>query len=60
MKMNNWHGYYKARHTEEGDYEIHSVLSTLGKHSVPGLSFPGRVLTSTTKKVDPSLPQATL
>ena len=36
MKTKNWHGYYWARRTEEGDYEIRSVPSMLGEHSVPG------------------------
>ena len=40
MKTKNWHGYYWARGTEEGDYEIRTVPSTLGEHSVPGGVFP--------------------
>ena len=36
MRTKNWHGYYWARRTGEGDYEIRSVPSTLGEHSVPG------------------------
>jgi hypothetical protein len=36
MKTKNWYGYYWARRTEEGDYEIRSVPSTLGERSVPG------------------------
>jgi hypothetical protein len=36
----NWYGYYWARRTEEGDYEIRSVPSTLGEHSVPGGVMP--------------------
>jgi hypothetical protein len=36
MKTKNWHGYYWARRTEEGDFEIRSVPSTLGERSVPG------------------------
>jgi hypothetical protein len=36
MRTKNWHGYYWARRTREGDYEIRSVPSTLGEHSVPG------------------------
>ncbi len=40
MKSKNWHGYYWARRTENGDYEIRTVPSTLGEHSVPGGVFP--------------------
>jgi hypothetical protein len=36
MRTRKWHGYYWARHTKQGDYEIRSVPSTLGEHSVPG------------------------
>ncbi len=40
VKTKNWHGYYWARRTEEGDYEIRSVPSMLGEHSVPGGIMP--------------------
>jgi hypothetical protein len=40
MRTKNWHGYYWARHTEEGDYEIRSVPSSVGEHSVPGGIMP--------------------
>ena len=40
MTTKNWHGYYWAKRTEEGDYEIRSVPSTLGEHSVPGGVMP--------------------
>jgi hypothetical protein len=40
MGTRNWHGYYWARCTEEGDYEIRSVPSMLGEHSVPGGVMP--------------------
>jgi hypothetical protein len=36
MRTKKWHGCYWARRTEEGDYEIRSVPSMLGEHSVPG------------------------
>jgi len=39
MRTKNWHGYYWARCTREGDYEIRSVPSTLGEYSVPGGVF---------------------
>jgi hypothetical protein len=40
MKTKNWHGYYWARCTEKRDYEICSVPSMLGEHSVPGGIMP--------------------
>ena len=40
MQTKNWHGYYWARPTQQGDYEIRSVPSMLGEHSVPGGVFP--------------------
>ncbi len=36
MTTKGWHGYYWARRTEEGDYEIRSVPSSLGEHSGQG------------------------
>ena len=40
MTTKGWHGYYWARCTPEGDYEIRSVPSSLGEHSVPGGVMP--------------------
>jgi hypothetical protein len=40
MRTKGWHGYYWARLTEQGDYEIRGVPSTLGEHSRPGGVFP--------------------
>jgi hypothetical protein len=40
MKTKNWRGYYWARRTEEGDYEIRSVPSSLGEHSAVGGVMP--------------------
>ncbi len=40
MRTKNWHGYYWARRTEEGDYEVRSVPASLGEHSVAGGIFP--------------------
>jgi hypothetical protein len=40
MRTKNWHGYYWSRQTEQGDYEIRSVPSSLGEHSVPGGVMP--------------------
>ena len=33
VRTKKWHGYYWARRTGEGDYEIRSVHSTLREHS---------------------------
>ena len=40
MRTKGWHGYYWARLTEQGDYEIRGVPSTLGEHSRLGGIFP--------------------
>jgi hypothetical protein len=40
MRTKGWHGYYWARLTEQGDYEIRGVPSTLGEPSRPGGVFP--------------------
>jgi hypothetical protein len=40
MGTKNWHGYYWARRTAEGDYEIRTVPTMLGEHSVPGGIMP--------------------
>jgi hypothetical protein len=40
MRTRNWHGYYWARVTEDGDYEIRSVPASLGEHSAPGGVMP--------------------
>jgi hypothetical protein len=48
-----WHGYYWARRTEAGDYEIRSVPSTLGEHSMPGGVFPREGFEEHYEKVEP-------
>jgi hypothetical protein len=53
MKTRNWHGYYWARYTEEGDYEIRSVPSMLGEHSVPGGVMPREGFEEHYEKVNP-------
>ena len=53
MGTRNWHGYYWARCTEEGDYEIRSVPSMLGEHSVPGGVMPKEGFEEHYEKVDP-------
>jgi hypothetical protein len=40
MRTKGWHGYYWARRTEQGDYEIRGVPSMLGEHSVSGGVMP--------------------
>ena len=40
MTTKGWHGYYWARLTEQGDYEIRGVPSSLGEQSRPGGVFP--------------------
>ncbi len=52
MRTKGWHGYYWARRTEEGDYEIRSVPSTLGEHSVPGGILPEEGFEKHYEKVD--------
>ncbi len=54
MKTKNWHGYYWARRTEEGDYEIRSVRASLGEHSVPEGVMPKEGFEEHYEKVDPS------
>jgi hypothetical protein len=53
MTTKNWHGYYWARRTSEGDYEIRSVPSTLGEHSVPGGVMPKQGFEENYEKADP-------
>ena len=53
MRTKNWHGYYWGRRTEGGDYEIRSVPSTLGEHSVSGGIFPKESFEQHYEKVDP-------
>jgi len=53
MRTKNWHGYYWARRTGEEDYEIRSVPSTLGEHSISGGVFPEEAFEKLYEKVDP-------
>jgi hypothetical protein len=52
MRTKNWHGYYWARCTTEGDYEIRTVPSTLGEHSLPGGVMPQEGFEEHYEKVD--------
>ena len=40
MRTRNWHGYYWARPNEAGDYEIHTLPTSLGERSIPGGVMP--------------------
>ena len=53
MSTKNWHGYYWARRTLEGDYEIRSVPSTRGEHSYPAGVMPKEGFERLYEKVDP-------
>jgi hypothetical protein len=52
-RTKTWHGHYWARVTEEGDYELRSVPSTLGEHSMPGGIFPRKGFEEHYEKVEP-------
>jgi hypothetical protein len=52
ISKKGWHGYYWARRTDAGDYEIRSVPSTLGEHSVPGGILPKEGFEEHYEKVD--------
>ena len=53
MTTKGWHGYYWARRTLEGNYEIRSLPSSLGEHSVPGGVMPKEGFEEHYEKVDP-------
>ena len=42
MRTEGWHGYYWARLTPTGDYELRSVPASLGEPSTPAGYAPGR------------------
>jgi len=52
MATRNWHGYYWARPTEKGDYEIRTVASSLGEPSALGGVFPKKGFEEHYEKVD--------
>ena len=41
LRTRDWHGYYWARRTAGGDYEIRSVPASLGEPSTPAGIVPG-------------------
>ena len=53
MSTKGWHGYYWARRTGEGDYEILSVPSSLGERPVPGGVFPRKAFEKLYEEVVP-------
>ena len=52
MRTRNWHGYYWARRTVEGDFEIRIVPSSLGEPSMPGGVMPKEGFEKYYEKVD--------
>jgi hypothetical protein len=53
IETRTWHGYYWARPTERGDYEIRTVPSSLGEPSASGGVFPREGFEEHYEKVDP-------
>jgi hypothetical protein len=53
MRTKKWHGCYWGRQTERGDYEIRTVPSALGEHSLPGGVFPRESFEQHYEKLDP-------
>jgi hypothetical protein len=53
MRTKGWDGYYWARRTEGGDYEIRTVPSSLGEPSASGGIFPKDGFEEHYEKVDP-------
>lgn len=53
MKTQDWHGFYWARPTGEGEYEIRSVPTSLGEPSAPGGKMPGARFEELYERVDP-------
>jgi hypothetical protein len=52
MRTRDWHGYYWARRTATGDYEIRSVPASLGEPSAPGGVMPGGAFERLYEKAD--------
>ena len=52
MRTKGWNGYYWARRTEEGAYEIRTVPSSLGEPSAHGGIFPTKGFEEHYKRVD--------
>lgn len=52
MRTRGWHGYYWARRTAGGDYEIRSVPASLGEPSTPGGVVPGEPFERLYQKAD--------
>lgn len=52
MRTRGWHGYYWARPTATGDYEIRSVPASLGEPSTPGGVMPKEAFERLYEKAD--------
>ncbi|HKH10994.1 MAG TPA: hypothetical protein VKA73_07600 [Rubrobacter sp.] len=52
LQTGGWHGYYWARRTAGGDYEIRSVPASLGEPSTPGGVAPREAFERLYRKVD--------
>jgi hypothetical protein len=52
LRTEGWHGYYWARPTAGGDYEIRSVPASLGEPSTPGGVVPKEPFERLYEKVD--------
>ncbi len=53
IKTRNWHGLYWARRTEEGDYELRSVPTSLGEPSAPGGVMPREGFERLYERIEP-------
>ncbi len=52
MRTRGWHGYYWARRTAAGEYEIRSVPTSLGEPSVAGGVVPSKAFGGLYEKAD--------
>ena len=52
LRTRDWHGYYWARRTAGGDYEIRSVPASLGEPSTAAGTVPGEPFERLYREVD--------
>ncbi|HEV2093837.1 MAG TPA: hypothetical protein VGR18_11805 [Rubrobacter sp.] len=52
LRTRGWHGYYRARRTTGGQYEIRRTPASLGEPSTPGGVVPGEPFERLYQKVD--------
>ncbi len=52
LRTRDWHGYYWARRTAGGDYEIRSVPASLGEPSTAAGTVPGKPFERLYQEVD--------